>query len=230
MMSMRPQRLILIIIFVLAITLFYVFDVGQYLTLEGIKAQQAAFADRYAAHPFMVALAFTLVYVAVTALSLPSAALLTLLAGALFGFGWGLLIVSLASTTGATLAFLAARYILRDTIQSQYADKLKGINDNFKKEGVFYLFALRLVPAVPFFLINLLMGLLPIRTLTYFVVSQIGMLPGTAVYVFAGTALASINSLKDIMSPQILIAFVLLGLLPMVLRFTLQYIKKVRAS
>lgn len=211
-----------------AIAAFFAFDLGTYFTLEGIKAQQATLQAWLDAYPVLTFGGFFGVYVVVTALSLPVAAVMTLLAGALFGFGWGTLLVSVASTTGATLAMLVARFMLRDSLQAKYAKQLTTINAGFAREGAFYLFALRLVPAVPFFVVNLLMGLLPIKVRTFWWVSQLGMLPGTAVFVYAGTALASITSLGDLVSPPLLAAFTLLGLLPLVAKKGLGYFRKAK--
>lgn len=211
---------------VAAIAAFFAFDLGTYFTLEGIKAEQATLQAWLAAEPLLTFGGFFGVYVLVTALSLPAAAVLTLLAGALFGFGWGTLLVSVASTAGATLAMLAARFMLRESLQARYGNQLKTIHAGFAKEGAFYLFALRLVPAVPFFVVNLLMGLLPIKIRTFWWVSQLGMLPGTAVFVYAGTALAGINNLGDLVSPPLLVALTLLGLLPLVAKKTLGYFRK----
>jgi uncharacterized membrane protein YdjX (TVP38/TMEM64 family) len=161
------------------------------------------------------ALLFFVAYVAVTGLSLPGAAVMTLAGGAVFGLFWGLLLVSFASSLGATLAFLASRFLLRDWVQQRFGDRLRAINAGIEKEGGFYLFTLRLVPVFPFFVINLLMGLTPIKTRTFYWVSQIGMLAGTLVYVNAGTQLARIDSLAGILSPALLGSFVLLGLFPL---------------
>jgi uncharacterized membrane protein YdjX (TVP38/TMEM64 family) len=168
----------------------------------------------YAARPLAVIFGYFLIYVAVTALSIPGAAIMTLAGGALFGVLAGTLIVSFASTIGATLAFLASRYLFRDWVQTRFGDRLSGVNEGVARDGAFYLFSLRLVPVFPFFAVNLLMGLTPIRTWTYYWVSQIGMLLGTIVYVNAGTQLASIQSLRDIASPVLLASFAALGLLP----------------
>jgi uncharacterized membrane protein YdjX (TVP38/TMEM64 family) len=157
-----------------------------------------------------------LIYIVVTALSLPGAAVMTLAGGGLFGLVTGTIVVSFASTIGATCACVVARYLLRDWVQNKFGDKLKKINDGMEKEGGFYLFSLRLVPIFPFFVINLVMGLTPIRIVTYFWVSQLGMLPGTIVYVNAGKELAQLDSLKGILSPGLLISFALLGLLPII--------------
>ncbi|MDD4942043.1 bifunctional TVP38/TMEM64 family protein/FAD-dependent oxidoreductase [Rhodoferax sp.] len=194
---------------------FFALDLNQYLTLEGMKASLGQFETQRAASPLGVGLAFFAIYVVATALSLPGAVILTLAAGALFGLSVGTVIVSFASSIGATLAFLASRYVLRDVIQRRFGDRLKAINDGMAKEGTLYLFTLRLVPIFPFFLVNLLMGLTPVRTLSYYWVSQLGMLAGTLVYVNAGTHLAQIKSLAGIVSPGLLLSFALLGVFPM---------------
>ncbi|WPC68481.1 FAD-dependent oxidoreductase [Rhodoferax ferrireducens] len=194
---------------------FFALDLNRYLTLDGMKASLGQFESQRAASPVVVGLVFFSVYVVVTAMSLPGAAILTLAAGALFGLSMGTLIVSFASSIGATLAFLASRYVLRDAIQRRFGDRLKVINEGMAKDGALYLFTLRLVPLFPFFLVNLLMGLTPVRTLSYYWVSQVGMLAGTLVYVNAGTQLAQINSLVGIVSPGLLLSFALLGVFPM---------------
>ena len=217
--------LILLLVFVLVI-LFFVFDLHQKVTLEGLKSglgQLHAWRD---AAPLELALGYFILYVLVTALSLPGALVLTLAGGAVFGIVEGFLLVSFASTLGATLAFLAARYVLRDWVQLRFGEKLKPINDGIQREGAFYLFTLRLVPVFPFFLINLLMGLTPMRTLTYYWVSQVGMLAGTMIYVNAGTQLAAIDSLKGIVSPAIILSLATLGLFPLISKKILDTFKK----
>lgn len=221
-------RLMLAAVFVAAVAAFFASGAQHWLTLEGLKEQQASLLDLRMDHPWLVVGGFFIIYVAMTALSLPSAILLTVLAGALFGTLWGTILVSFASTLGSTLAMLAARYLLRDSLQTQYGQQLRRFNEGFSREGVFYLFALRLVPVMPFFIVNLLMGLLPIKTPTYWWVSQLGMLPGTVVYVYAGTALASISSLRDIVSPPLLLAFALLGLLPLATKYLLNLLRESR--
>jgi len=191
------------------------FGLGELLTLEQLKASRDALVGAYEARPVATLAAFFAVYVLATALSIPGALVLTLAGGAMFGLGLGLLVVSFASTLGATLAFLAARYLLRDTVQARFGKQLAPINEGVAKDGTFYLLTLRLVPVFPFFLINLLMGLTPISALRFYVVSQLGMLAGTAVYVNAGTQLAAISSARDIVSPGLLGSFVLLGLFPL---------------
>ena len=215
---------VLIIISCLVIGFFW-FDLDQLLTLEGLKTSLAQFDAWRQAKPLLIGGAFLLLYVAVTALSLPGAAVMTLAAGALFGLLWGTVIVSFASSIGATLAFLVSRYLLRDSVQNRFAERLKPINEGIQKEGAFYLFTLRLVPVFPFFLINLLMGLTPIRAATFYWVSQLGMLAGTLVYVNAGTQLAQLDSLAGILSPALLLSFALLGLFPLVARKILSMIK-----
>ena len=201
-----------------AVGAFHALGGSQYLSLAAIKDSQAALQSATAAQPVLAAAVYFVVYVAATALSLPGAAVLTLVGGALFGLGWGLLIVSFASSVGATLAFLASRWLLRDTVQARFGDKLAALNEGVKKDGAFYLFGLRLVPLFPFFMINLAMGLTPIRPWTFYWVSQVGMLAGTAVYVNAGTQLAQIDSLSGLASPSLIAAFALLGVFPLLAR------------
>lgn len=207
----------LVIIFGIISVIFGVkfFGLDKYLTFEFIKANQVNFEDFYKSNQFLTIGFYFLVYVLTTALSIPGATILTLLGGALFGLATGLIIVSFASTIGATLAFLISRTLLRDFVQKKYGAKLKGINAGVEKEGAFYLFSLRLVPLFPFFLINLAMGLTKIKVLTYFFVSQLGMLLGTVVYVNAGVQLGELESLSGIASPALLGSFTLLGLFPL---------------
>ena len=220
----------ILILAVAALAAFAVFalDLNHYLTLEGMKAGLGQFEAQRAASPWGVALAFFAVYVVVTALSIPGAVILTLGAGALFGLGLATLIVSFASSVGATLAFLASRHLLRDTIQQRFGDRLKAINAGMAQDGAMYLFTLRLVPVFPFFLVNLLMGLTPVRTVTYYWVSQVGMLAGTLVYVNAGTQLAQLTSLSGIVSPALLMSFALLGVFPLLAKFFLQWLQRRR--
>lgn len=215
---------LLVLIAILAAGFFY-FDLHQLLTLQGLKSGLAQFEVWRAESPLLVGGAFLLLYVIVTALSLPGAVIMTLAAGALFGLGWGLLIVSFASSIGATLAFLVSRYLLQDMVQKRFGDRLKAINEGVEKEGAFYLFTLRLVPVFPFFLINLLMGLTNIRAVTFYWVSQVGMLAGTFVFVNAGTQLGQLESLSGILSPSLLLSFVLLGVFPLIAKKLLNVIK-----
>ncbi|MES2883621.1 MAG: FAD-dependent oxidoreductase [Pseudomonadota bacterium] len=210
------RKWILLVFVVLVLAALWASGLGQYLSLDALKAQSAALAAQQAAHPLAFVAVFFAVYVITTALSFPGATILTLAAGAFFGTLWGTLFVSFASTMGATCAFLGARYLFRDSLQARYGERLQAINKGVEKEGAFYLFTLRLVPVVPFFAVNLLMGLTTLPTRTYIWVSQLGMLLGTAAYVNAGTQLAQLSSLKGVLSPGILGAFVFLGVLPLI--------------
>ncbi len=205
---------------------YFVFDLGQYLTLDGVKQVVGQWEAFYAENPVPVLAGFFAVYVGVTAASLPGAAIMTLAAGALFGLVTGTVLVSFASTLGATLAFLSSRYVLRDTIEARFGERLKAINAGLKRDGAFYLFSLRMIPAFPFFVVNLVMGLTRIRTRTYVWVSQLGMLLGTAVYVNAGTQLARIDSLSGIASPGVLGSFVLLGIAPWLAKLVIGVIQR----
>ncbi|MGH8668597.1 MAG: FAD-dependent oxidoreductase [Burkholderiales bacterium] len=212
---MSRARLLVVIALLVAIAAFFAGGGQRYFSFDYVKAQQAVVQAWYAAHPWRTVLGFFALYVAVAGLSLPGATLLTLAAGAIFGLLWGSVIVSFASSAGATLALLASRFVLRDWVQARFSRQLQGINRGMAKEGAFYLFTLRLIPAVPFFIINLAMGLTPIRARTFYWVSQLGMLPATVVYVNAGTQLGKIESLKGILSWQLIAAFVLLGVFPL---------------
>lgn len=220
------KKIIIIAVIVVAIAAFFAFDLGQFLSLENIKDSQADIAQWQADNTFIAALSFFAVYIAVTALSLPGAAVMTIAAGAFLGLFWGVVIVSFASSIGATLAFLMSRFVLRDSIQNKFAERLKTINQGVERDGAFYLFTLRLVPVFPFFLINILMGLTPIRTITFFLVSQIGMLAGTLVFVNAGTQLAQVDSLSGILSPGLLLSFALLGLFPWIAKKIISVLKQ----
>jgi len=203
---------------VLGIFAFRYFELGQYLSLGYIKSSQEGFHALYQSHRLAVIAAYLGIYIAVTALSLPGATVLTLAGGGLFGLAVGTVTVSFASTIGATLACFVSRFLLREWVQDKFGDKLKTINKGIEEEGAFYLFTLRLVPIFPFFVINLLMGLTSLRLFTFFWVSQIGMLAGTMVYVNAGKELAQIDSLSGILSPGVLISFVVLGLFPITVK------------
>jgi len=210
------KKLVLLAAIAIAIALFFALDLGRFLNLEYFKQQQAAIEAYRSDHPLLTVTAYFLIYVAVTGLSLPGAAVMTLAGGAIFGLLWGTLIISFASTIGATLAFLASRLLFRDSVQRRFGNKLRTINEGMAREGAFYLFALRLVPIFPFFVINLVMGLTPIRTWTFYWVSQVGMLAGTVVYVNAGTQLAALESVGGILSPEILGSFALLAVFPLI--------------
>lgn len=223
---MSTRKILLLIAVVVGIGAFFAFDLGRFLSLDYLKQSQAAFAELYAQHPWQVAGAYFAIYVAATALSLPGAAIITLAGGAIFGLLWGTVIVSFASTLGATLAFLVSRFILRSSVENRFGQRLAEINRGVEKDGAFYLFTLRLIPVVPFFLINLLMGLTRMKALTFYWVSQIGMLAGTLVYVNAGTQLARLDSLQGILSPALLGSFVLLGIFPLIARRIVEAVQK----
>lgn len=222
------KKLALLAVIASAIFGFFYFDLNTYLTLEGMKSSLDTFQSQIAANPVLSIGTFFAIYVAVTALSLPGAAILTLAAGALFGLLQGLVIVSFASSVGATLAFLVSRFILRDTVRNKFKEKLKKIDEGVEKQGAFYLFTLRLVPVFPFFLINLLMGLTSLKTWTFYWVSQVGMLAGTVVYVNAGTQLAQIESLSGIVSPGLILSFVLLGIFPWIAKAIVGFVNRRR--
>ena len=222
------KKLFLVLIAAAAIGLFFHFNLHQLLTLEGLKGSMDQFSQYKEQSPLLVFGGFFLLYVVVTALSLPGAAILTLAAGALFGLVEGLLVASFASTVGATLAFLVSRYLLRDTIKQRFPERLDAIDAGVEKEGGFYLFTLRLVPVFPFFLINLLMGVTAIKAWTFYWVSQIGMLAGTFVFVNAGTQLAQIESLSGILSLDLILSFALLGVFPFIAKGILNVFKKRR--
>jgi len=225
-MDQKKIKIGLLILIMLTIIAFFFYDIQQYATLDYIKAKQQNIFEYYKQNVFFVLVLFIFLYVLVTALSLPVATFLTLLGGALFGFSTGLIIVSFASTIGATLAFLMARFLAQNYVQKNYKKQLSKINKKFKSEGAFYLFALRLVPVFPFFIINVVMGLMTIKTWTFYWVSQLGMLPGTIVYVYAGTQLAQIETFSDITTPSMLIAFALLGLFPLIAKNFVQFMRK----
>ena len=222
---MNKNKLLLLLALGVALVAFFAFDLGRFFSLDYIKGAQADFAALYGAKPLLVAGAFFLVYVAVAALSLPGAAILTLLAGAVFGLLVGTLVVSFASSVGATLAMLSARYVLRDSVKGRFGERLADIDKGIEREGAFYLFTLRLVPLFPFFVVNLLMGLTQMKAATFYGVSQLGMLAGTLVYVYAGTQLAQISSLKGIISPGLAAALVLLGVFPLLAKKVIDGIK-----
>jgi pyruvate/2-oxoglutarate dehydrogenase complex dihydrolipoamide dehydrogenase (E3) component/uncharacterized membrane protein YdjX (TVP38/TMEM64 family) len=225
---MNLKRGILLTVIVILVAAFFVFDIGQYLTLESLKAHQQDLAEYIQSNWLQAFIAYFVIYVAATALSLPGAIILTLGAGALFGLGWGLLLASFASTIGATLAFLVSRFLLRDWVTSTFSQRIKAIDKGVEKDGPFYLLSLRLVPIFPFFVINLVMGVTSIKTVTFYLVSQVGMLIGTAVYVNAGTQLAGIEAVSDIASKELILSFVLLGIFPIIAKFILNFIKQKR--
>jgi len=225
---MSNSKKIVLGVIALLVGAFFLFDLGRFLELSVLKAQQEQLSELIEANLLLSLALLFVVYVAVTALSLPGAAVMTLAGGALFGFGWGLLVISFASTVGATLAFLVARFLFRDTLRERYANYLKKIDDGIQRDGAFYLATLRLIPVFPFFVINIVLGLTGMKTWTFYWVSQLAMLPGTAVFVNAGTQLAQIERMGDIVSPELLLSFVLLGVFPLIAKFVVGRIQKKR--
>jgi uncharacterized membrane protein YdjX (TVP38/TMEM64 family) len=222
------KKAVLALVLIGAIAAYFIFDLGQYLSLENFKASQADIVAAKDANPSLYIAGFFLLYVAVTGLSIPGAAIMTLVAGALFGVVLGTLIVSFASTMGATLAFLSSRYLLRDWVQGKFGERLRAVDDGLEKDGAFYLFTLRLIPVFPFFVINLLMGLTRIKTGTFFWVSQIGMLPATIVFVNAGTQISRIDSTAGLLSPTLIASFVALALFPWAAKGIVAVVKRSR--
>jgi len=222
------KKAILALLLIGALAAYFIFDLGQILSLENFKARQAEIIAAKNANPAVYIAGFFLLYVAVTGLSIPGAAIMSLIAGALFGVVIGTAIVSFASTMGATLAFLSARYLLRDWVQTRFGERLRAIDDGLEKDGAFYLFTLRLIPIFPFFVINLLMGLTRIKTPTFFWVSQIGMLPATIVFVNAGTQISRIESTAGLLSPTLIASFVALAFFPWVAKAIVALAKRSR--
>lgn len=220
------KKIGLITVGAVLVALFFIYDLQQFLTLEYLKSSQASFAKLYDGRPFLVMGAYLLLYILVTGLSLPGAVIMTLAGGGLFGLWKGVLLVSFASTIGATCACFAARFILQDWVQQRFGDKLTTFNEGVQREGTFYLFTLRLIPVFPFFMINLVMGLTKMRLTTFYWVSQLGMLPGTLVFVNAGKEIAKIDSLSGILSPSLLGSFVLLGVFPLAVKKVMELVRK----
>ncbi|KPJ97501.1 MAG: dihydrolipoamide dehydrogenase [Nitrospira bacterium SG8_35_4] len=222
------NKIIIVAAVIALIAAFRIFNLGDYLTLSYIKESQARFQEMYAASRFAVIAGYMGIYIVVTSLSLPGAAIMTLAGGALFGLAAGTIIVSFASTIGATLACAVSRFVLRDWVQNKFGEKLKTVNAGVEREGSFYLFTVRLIPVFPFWLINLVMGLTKMRLITFYWVSQLGMLAGTIVYVNAGKELGKIDSLSGILSPTLILSFVLLGLFPLITKKVLGLYKRKR--
>lgn len=226
---MKPatiNKIVIVLAIVLLLLLFKWLHLDDYLTLAYLKASREQFAQLYAEQTTLVIGSYMLIYILATALSLPGAVILTLAGGALFGLVTGTIVISFASTIGATLACMVSRFLLRDWVQARFGDKLERINEGMEQEGGFYLFTLRLIPVFPFFVINLAMGLTRIKIATYYWVSQLGMLPGTLVYVNAGKELGKLESLAGILSPSLIFSFVLLGLFPITVKKIMARIKK----
>lgn len=220
------RRMLLLVLLAVLLVVFFVFDLGRWLTIEELKRSRDGLSVWKQEHPFWAAGSYVALYVAVTGLSLPGAVPVSLAGGAVFGLWYGLALVSLGSTLGATLACVMARYVLRDWVRGRFASRLDRIDQGVEREGAFYLFTLRLIPVFPFFLINLAMGLTGMRLWTYAWVSWLGMLPGTLVFVNAGRELGRLESAADILSPSMLISFALLGLFPLAARHVIRWYRK----
>jgi len=213
-----------------AVGAFFALGLEQQLTIDALQRQRLTIVGWVDAHALLASIAFFAIYVAVTALSLPGAAVMTLAGGAIFGLVWGLVLVSFASSVGATLAFLLSRTLLRNWVQARFGDRLEPINRGFERDGAFYLFGLRMVPVFPFFIVNLVMGLTPMAVGAFYLVSQIGMLPGTFVYVLAGKQLATVHALGDVMKPGLVAAFALLGVFPLIARKAIARLQRSRVT
>lgn len=229
MMKGKWGKILILAIIAAAVVAFFQFGGRDYLSFEVLKARQQEFANYFVDHAFATIAIYMAIYILVTALSLPGATIMTLAGGAMFGFWIGLVVVSFASTIGATCAFLIGRFLFRDVIQAKFKDKLAAFNRGFEEEGAFYLFTLRLVPVFPFFMVNIVTSVMPIAVSKFFFASQIGMLPGTMAYVNAGTQLASLKSASGILSPQIIGAFAILGILPLIIKKALNFVKARRS-
>lgn len=212
------KRIVIVALIASLITCYFIFDLGQYFSLVYLKASREQFQALYAENAFAVIAGYFLIYVTATALALPAATVITLAGGALFGLWTGVIVVSFASTIGASVAFLVARYLLKDWVQARFGDKLAKINQGIEKDGAFYLFTLRLIPVFPFFVINTVIALTPMRLFTYYWVSQIGMFPATIVYVNAGKELGQLDSLSGLLSPSLILSFAILGIFPLVMK------------
>lgn len=223
-------KLILAGIFLALIVAFFVFDLGQMFTLENLKAQQASLNEYYSNNTILIIVMFFLVYVAVAGMGLPAAAIMTVAAGAIFGFWTGFVMVSFASTIGATIAFLLTRYLFHDAVQRKFGDKLVKLNAGIEREGAMYVFSLRLVPFIPFFVINSVLALTKLKAVTFYWASQIGMLLGTAVYVNAGTQLATVETMGDIVDIRIIASFLLLAAFPFIAKWLLRLIRPDNAA
>jgi uncharacterized membrane protein YdjX (TVP38/TMEM64 family) len=222
------KKIIIVLLIVAAIVIFNILDLGEYFSLSYIKQSQATFERLYSEQNVLVIATYMIIYIFVTSLSLPGAAVMTLAGGALFGLITGTIVVSFASTIGASIACFVSRFILRDWMQGKFGDRLKSVNKGIENEGAFYLFTMRLIPVIPFWLINLLMGLTKMPIRRFYWVSQIGMLAGTIVYVNAGKELAKIESLSGILSPSLIFSFILLGLFPLITKKLLGWYKSRR--
>ena len=223
---MKASRIAIVVLVLAVIAAFFVLDLADYFSLAYLQEQRSQIVDFYQSNPVLTIVIFVATYVLLTGFSIPSAAALALLAGAIFDLVVGVLLVSLASTLGATTAFLIARYALRDALHSKFQEQFERINNRVEKDGIFYLFALRLVPAIPYFTVNLALALTSIRLWSFVWVSMVGMLAGTVVYVNAGSQLAEIHDLADVFSPALVASFALIGLVPLVAKWILDRFRR----
>lgn len=224
------KRLMIVGVVACLVASYILFDLGQFFSLEYLKESRERFQTLYAEHTVLVIGAYFLLYVTATALALPAATVITLAGGALFGFATGTIVVSFASSIGAAVAFVVARYLLRDWVQGRFGDKLEKINQGIEKDGAFYLFTLRLIPLFPFFVVNTVIALTPMRLFTYYWVSQVGMFPATLVYVNAGKELGRIDSLSGLLSPSLILSFAILGIFPLVMKKALGWYQSRRRN
>ncbi len=227
---MSKAKILVLVLLIAAVGGFVLFGPRHYLSLDFVQSQLETIRQHRAANPVGSLLVYAAVYIVVTASSIPGALVLTLVGGAIFGFVVGSLVVLFSATIGATIAFLLARYLFRDLVESRMGERLGAIRENFRREGALYLFSMRLVPVFPFFAVNLLMGLTPIRTLTYALASFIGMAPGSMVFVNAGTQLARLESVKGLLSPVMIASFILLAVFPYIAKYLLRLVKKIRQN
>jgi len=230
MQSGTIKKIVILGVIICLVAFYFIFDLGQYFSLEYLKASRERFQALYEEHTILVIGTYFLIYVTVTALALPAAAIMTLAGGALFGLVTGTVVVSFASTVGASMAFIVARYLLRDWVQGRFGDRLEKINQGIEKDGAFYLFTLRLIPVFPFFVINTVIALTPMRLTTYYWVSQLGMFPATVVYVNAGKELGKIDSLSGLLSPSLIISFTILGVFPLIMKKALGWYQSRRQN
>ena len=223
---MTKPKLILLALLIAVVTVSLITGLGDYFTLANFKASRTSIDNHYSAHPVVTGIIFVAVYFMLTTLSLPAAGIMTLIGGAIFGFTWGLILVSLASSLGATCAFLLARYLFHDAVQKRFADRLVRINDGIRKDGALYLFMLRMAPIFPFFVINATMALTPIKTSVFFPVSMIGMLPVTAIMVNAGLQISKIEAAEDLLSFRLLASLALIGIFPLLVKYIFKLYKQ----
>ena len=223
-------KIIIGLLFATLISAFFYFDGPNVINLDALKDQKERLDALYQSYPLTLAAVYFLIYVCVAAFALPAAAIITLAGGAIFGFSTGLILVSFASTIGATVAFLLTRFLFHEAVEAKFGDRLSAVNQGIDKEGALYVFGLRLVPLFPFFVVNSVLALTRLKPTTFYVASQIGMLPGTAVFVYAGTQLAQINELGDVLSPQLLLAFALIGVFPIAAKFFMNWVRDQRTQ